>query len=93
LNFLDAIHSAEIQDYAAFQRNRLAVIAGTRAARGHRKIVRVAVAQNVLNFSRAARLHYDVSQLAVELFAKDRRIPVKIARELLDNLRIQNHAR
>ncbi len=90
---LDAVHAGEVKHDSALQRNRLTVIARARAARGHRKIICMAIAQNFLNFRGAERLHHDVAQLSIELLAQHRRIPVEIARQLLDDLRIGEDAR
>jgi hypothetical protein len=90
---LDAVHSCEVEDDAAMQRDSLAVVAGSRAAGGDRKIVDLAVTENVLDFGGGERLDDEVADLSVELFAEHRRIPVEIAGELLDSLGMGEDAR
>ena len=74
------------------QGNGLPVIAGSGAARRHRQIVRAAVAQHGLYLTDVQGLHYEVSDLAIQLLPQDRRIPVKVAGELFDRLGMGEHA-
>ena len=79
LNGFDFIHAHQIEDDTALERDRLAVIAGARAANRDREILRVAVAEDILNLFCADRLDDDLAYFAVKLFAEDRRVPVKVA--------------
>ena len=93
LNRFDAVHAREIKHYSALERNRLAVVAGARAAHRYRKIVGVAVAQYALDLDLIQRLHHQVSHFAVELLAQYRRVPVEVARKPFHHLGLGEDAR
>jgi hypothetical protein len=69
---LDAIHPREIQHHPAAERNGLPVIACSGAASGDRQVVRVTIAEHVLNFFGAQGLDDDIAHLAIELLAQNR---------------------
>ncbi len=80
----DCVHLREVQEHAAGQRHRLAVIAGSGAAGSHGNSELVRGGKNGPNLGLALRRNHDVSGHRLELALQHRRIPIEVAALLLD---------
>ena len=80
----DVVHLGEVQEHPAHERHRLAIIAGPRAARGHRNPELVGGCEDGSDFGFACRRNDDVGGDRVEFALQHRRIPEEIAALLLD---------
>jgi hypothetical protein len=74
------------------QRNGLAVVAGARAAHGDGNASARSNSAGLPNLGPRPAAARHVGDFAIELFAQHGRVPVEIARELLDDLRLREHA-
>src|SRR6516162_285671 len=90
-DLLDRVHARKIEYHSAVQGHSLAVVPCARAAGGDGNVVRVAVAENISHFGGANRLNNEIADFSVELFPKNRRIPVEIARQLFNDWRMREH--
>jgi hypothetical protein len=89
----DPVEELEVEDDAAMEGNGLAVVAGACAAEGDGDFVREAEAEDGDDFGGGDGLDDDVGVLAIEQRAKDGRVPVEVAGETLDDLRLREDAR
>ena len=80
----DLVHLGEVQEHAAHERHRLAVIAGSRAARGDRNPEPVGGREDGPHLRFALRRNDDVGGHRLELALQHRRIPIEVAALLLD---------
>jgi hypothetical protein len=87
---VDPIHAGEVEDDASAQGDRLAVVAGACAARGHGDVECEAAGEDANDLIGRDRLHDGVGDLVVEQLFQDRRVPVEVAREALHGLRIRD---
>ena len=74
------------------QGDSLSVVAGACAADGDGDVVRVAEAECGDDFSSGDGLDDDVGVFTIEQRAKDGRVPVEVAGETLDELRLREDA-
>ena len=70
LNGFDFVHAHQVEHDAAMKRDGLAVVTGSSTANGDRKILRVAVAQHILDFFGGERLYDHFGHFAVEQLAE-----------------------
>ena len=90
---LNLIHAREVENHSAMQGHCLAVVPCSRASRRHWNVVGVAVAQDILNFLNRQRVHDHIRELAIELLAQHRRVPVEVARQAVHYLGSGRHPR
>ena len=81
-------HLGEIEQHAAFERHRLAVVAGAGAAAGEGNAQLRAGGRDRDHVRLVARRDDDVGGLAVQLLVEDRRVPEIIARAQPHALRV-----
>jgi hypothetical protein len=80
----DLVHGRHVEHDAARQRHRLAVIAGSRTAHGQRNAALGAFARDLDHLGLALRDRDEIAEMLAELALEHGRVPVEIARFLLD---------
>ena len=80
----DLVHLGEVQEHAAHERHRLAIIAGSRAARSDRNPKLICGREDGPDFRFARRGNDHIGGHSLELALQHGRIPVEIAALLFD---------
>ncbi len=75
----EPIEVAEIEHDAAFERHRLAVVAGAGAARRHRNASAVAIGEGAHDFVFVGRADQKIAAYALQPLVQHRRIPEEVA--------------